>query len=87
MYPEATGPMVVHRLDMATSGLMLVAKTKEVHQNLQAQFKNRTVCKRYVAWLDGIVEKKEGHIELPSARIRKTGRGRCRCGSRKTCRD
>lgn len=65
MYPEATGPMVVHRLDMATSGLMLVAKTKEVHQNLQAQFKNRTVCKRYVAWLDGIVEKKEGHIELP----------------------
>ena len=65
MYPEATGPMVVHRLDMATSGLMLVAKTKDVHQNLQAQFKNRTVCKRYVAWLDGIVEKKEGHIELP----------------------
>ena len=65
MYPEATGPMVVHRLDMATSGLMLVAKTKAVHQNLQAQFKNRTVCKRYVAWLDGIVEKKEGHIELP----------------------
>lgn len=65
MYPGATGPMVVHRLDMATSGLMLVAKTKEVHQNLQAQFKNRTVCKRYVAWLDGIVEEKEGHLELP----------------------
>ena len=65
MYPEATGPMVVHRLDMATSGLILIAKTKEVHQNLQAQFKNRTVCKRYVAWVDGIVEKKEGHIELP----------------------
>lgn len=65
MYPEATGPMVVHRLDMATFGLILIAKTKEVHQNLQAQFKNRTVCKRYVAWLDGIVEKKEGHIELP----------------------
>ena len=60
MYPEATGPMIVHRLDM-----ILIAKTKEVHQNLQAQFKNRTVCKRYVAWLDGIVEKKEGHIELP----------------------
>lgn len=65
MCPEATGPMIVHRLDMATSGLILIAKTKEVHQNLQAQFKNRTVCKRYVAWLDGIVEKKEGHIELP----------------------
>ncbi len=65
MYPEATGPMIVHRLDMATSGLILIAKTKDVHQNLQAQFKNRTVCKRYVAWLDGIVEEKEGHIELP----------------------
>lgn len=65
MYPEATGPMIVHRLDMATSGLILIAKTKEVHQNLQAQFKNRTVCKRYVAWLDGHVEEKEGRIELP----------------------
>ena len=65
MYPEATGPMIVHRLDMATSGLILIAKTKEVHQNLQAQFKNRTVCKRYVAWLDGIVKEKEGRIELP----------------------
>ena len=65
MYPEATGPMIVHRLDMATSGLILIAKTKKVHQNLQAQFKNRTVCKRYVAWLDGIVREKEGRIELP----------------------
>ena len=65
MYPEATGPMIVHRLDMATSGLMLIAKTKEVHQNLQAQFKDRKVCKQYVAWLDGIVEEEEGYIELP----------------------
>ncbi len=65
MYPEATGPMIVHRLDMATSGLMLIAKTKEVHQSLQAQFKDRKVCKQYVAWLDGIVEEEEGYIELP----------------------
>lgn len=66
-YPEATGPMIVHRLDMATSGLLLVAKTKEVHQHLQAQFKNRTVKKRYVALLDGKVmqNKKDGKIELP----------------------
>lgn len=64
-YPDATGPMIVHRLDMATSGLLLVAKTKEVHQNLQAQFKNRTVEKRYVALLDGIVGQPEGVIELP----------------------
>mgnify|MGYP000174647784 FL=1 len=52
-YPEATGPMIVHRLDMATSGLLLVAKTKEVHRDLQAQFANRSIKKRYVAVLDG----------------------------------
>ena len=51
-YPEATGPMIVHRLDMATSGLLLVAKTKEVHQHLQEQFMNRSIKKRYVALLD-----------------------------------
>lgn len=64
-YPDATGPMIVHRLDMATSGLLLVAKTKTVHQNLQAQFKNRTVKKRYIALLDGSVLSDEGTIDLP----------------------
>ena len=65
-YPEATGPMIVHRLDMATSGLLLVAKTKKVHQNLQAQFANRSIKKRYVAVLDGIVlSERTGRIELP----------------------
>ena len=58
-YPEATGPMIVHRLDMATSGLLLVAKTKEVHQDLQAQFANRSIKKRYVAVLDGAIIKTE----------------------------
>lgn len=66
-YPEATGPMIVHRLDMATSGLLVVAKTKEVHQHLQAQFENRSVKKRYVALLDGSIDRMEktGRIELP----------------------
>ena len=64
-YPEADSPLTVHRLDMATSGLMLIAKTKRVHQNLQAQFKNRLVRKRYVALLEGIVPKDKGTIELP----------------------
>ena len=68
-YPEATGPMIVHRLDMATSGLLLVAKTKEVHRDLQAQFANRSIKKRYVAVLDGIVLSERtgstGRIELP----------------------
>lgn len=74
-YPEATGPLIVHRLDMATSGLLIIAKTKEVHQHLQAQFENRTIKKRYIALLDGIssvaqedtvvqIEKK-GTISLP----------------------
>lgn len=64
-YPDATGPMIVHRLDMATSGLLLIAKTKAVHQNLQAQFKNRTVKKRYIALLDGSIPFDEGTIDLP----------------------
>ena len=64
-YPEADGPLTVHRVDMATSGLMLIAKTKRVHQNLQAQFKNRLVRKRYVALLEGIVPKDKGTVDLP----------------------
>ena len=65
LYPNATGPIIVHRLDMSTSGLMLVAKTKEVHQHLQSQFLKRTVKKRYVALLDGIVKIPSGEINLP----------------------
>ena len=51
-YPDATGPLVVHRLDMATSGLMLIAKSKEVYLHLQRQFAGREVKKRYIALLD-----------------------------------
>lgn len=64
-YPEATGPLVVHRLDMATSGLLLAAKTQEVHRHLQAQFENRSIKKRYTALLDGILPEEEGVIDLP----------------------
>ena len=64
-YPEAEGPMIVHRLDMATSGLLIIAKDKKTHQHLQAQFKNRSIRKKYIALLDGIVPKDEGTIELP----------------------
>ena len=65
LYPDAIGPLVVHRLDMATSGLLLIAKTKEVHQNLQAQFSNRSIKKRYTALLEGIVSDEAGTIDLP----------------------
>lgn len=64
-YPEATGPLVVHRLDMATSGLLLAAKAQEVHRHLQAQFENRSIKKRYIALLDGILPEEEGVIDLP----------------------
>jgi len=64
-YPDATGPMIVHRLDMSTSGLLLLAKTKEVHKTLQSLFIKRSMKKRYVALLEGIIEENEGHINLP----------------------
>ena len=60
---------MVHRLDMATSGLLVVARTSEVHKALQAQFIGRTVKKKYVALLPlAILDKHlpaEGRIELP----------------------
>lgn len=64
-YPKATGPLVVHRLDMATSGLMLIAKNKETHKHLQRQFIKRSIKKRYVALLDGIIEDDKGVVDLP----------------------
>ncbi|WP_353119303.1 pseudouridine synthase [Myroides odoratus] len=64
-YPKATGPIIVHRLDMATSGILIIAKNKEAHKALQSQFIKKTVTKRYVALLDGIVEGNEGYIDLP----------------------
>lgn len=65
MYPNATGPLIVHRLDMATSGIMLIAKNKESHKALQAQFIQRTIKKRYEAILDGSLELRKGRVELP----------------------
>jgi tRNA pseudouridine32 synthase/23S rRNA pseudouridine746 synthase len=64
-YPEATGPLVVHRLDMSTSGLMLIAKDEATYVKLQSQFINRTIKKRYVALLDGVIKENEGIIDLP----------------------
>jgi len=50
---------------MSTSGLLILAKNKTAHKELQRQFINRTVKKRYVALLDGIVSKNKGTIDLP----------------------
>lgn len=64
-YPEASGPLIVHRLDMSTSGIILLAKDKNVHKHLQKQFIKRNVQKRYVALLDGLVKEDTGTIDLP----------------------
>ena len=66
-YPDATGPLLVHRLDMHTSGLLLIAKDKDIHARLQEQFETRQVKKRYIALLEGIPQGKEtkGFIRLP----------------------
>ena len=58
-YPEATGPLIVHRLDMATSGLMVIAKTEFAYHRLQEQFANHQIQKKYVA----IVCAKKGSIQ------------------------
>ncbi|MCD9541250.1 RNA pseudouridine synthase [Photobacterium carnosum] len=65
MFPNNNSPLIVHRLDMATSGLIVIALTKDTHKALQQQFINRTAEKRYVALLDGIVEQDCGEINLP----------------------
>ncbi len=64
-YPQATGPLLVHRLDMATSGLLLAGKTKEIHAQLQDLFESRQIRKVYTAILDGIPEVSKGCINLP----------------------
>lgn len=63
--PNAKGPLIVHRLDMSTSGLMIIAKTKQAHAYLQRQFIKRTIKKQYVALLNGTIKEDSGIIELP----------------------
>lgn len=57
--------MIIHRLDQETSGLMIMAKNKNAHKIIQMQFIQRSVKKQYLAILNGLVELKEGLIELP----------------------
>ena len=64
-YPEATGPLVVHRLDMDTSGLVLCAKDVVTASALNRLFSLREIDKHYVAYVDGDVNGDYGHIHLP----------------------
>ena len=65
MYPEAPAQPAVHRLDMDTSGLLVVARTVEAHRRISIQFQKRATRKRYVALLDGVLPGEEGTVELP----------------------
>ncbi|MGB5982402.1 MAG: pseudouridine synthase [Nonlabens sp.] len=64
-FPEATGPLLVHRLDMSTSGILVGTKSLKAHKLLQEQFERRTVSKKYIAILEGVVPQDEGFIDLP----------------------
>lgn len=61
-YPEA---LIVHRLDLPTSGILLLARSPEVHRVLSLQFQNRQVAKEYIAVVSGIVSQQTGEIDLP----------------------
>ncbi len=63
-YPNADGPLLVHRLDLDTSGLLVMAKSLDVYRVLQSLFAKRKISKRYVAWVDGEVDADEGEISL-----------------------
>lgn len=64
-YLHSNELFVVHRLDMATSGLLVAAKSVEVYKAMQHMFASREVSKRYIALLDGIPAYSEGTIEVP----------------------
>lgn len=65
LFPDCIEQPSVHRLDMETSGLMVLALTAEAHRELNRQFENRVVQKEYVALIDGVkTEPKTGTMEL-----------------------
>ena len=57
--------LITHRLDMATSGILIFAKDKDTHKMMQDLFKDRKISKRYIAVVDGVVTQEEGTISLP----------------------
>ncbi len=59
--------LIVHRLDMDTSGVIIIAKSAECQRNLQQQFAAHTIRKRYIALVDGTLPEPQGNIDLPLA--------------------
>lgn len=64
-WPDARGPLLVHRLDMDTSGLLVLGKTRRAHRHLQQQFEHRHIRKRYTALLERRPAAAGGVIRLP----------------------
>ncbi len=65
-FPSSEGPIIVHRLDMDTSGLMVVGLTERTQRELSIQFQRKRVVKSYIALVDGLVtEAEEGAIDVP----------------------
>ena len=60
-------PLMIHRLDMGTSGLLVVAKSAKIHKHIQQQFLRRSLSKRYTALLSKDIPGDEGEIDLPLA--------------------
>jgi tRNA pseudouridine32 synthase/23S rRNA pseudouridine746 synthase len=64
LFPAACGSLAAHRLDMETSGLMVLGLNPEAHRHLSLQFEQRRVRKTYVGLVEGMVEPDSGHVEL-----------------------
>lgn len=62
-------PGIVHRIDMDTSGLLVVAKTNEAHQKLAEQLENHTMEREYLALVHGVIPHEDGTIDAPIARM------------------
>ena len=65
---EKNRPGIVHRLDMDTSGVIVVAKNEQCHRSLSDQFKNRTVIKKYLALVNGNMDEQRAIVEAPIGR-------------------
>jgi len=65
LFPAASGPMIVHRLDMDTSGLIVLGLDRGAQRHLSVEFQRRRVEKYYIALVEGTVDEDAGQIDLP----------------------
>ena len=65
VHTECPDALIVHRLDMSTSGIMVIARGKEIESLLSILFQKRQVNKKYIAVVDGTVSPSTGMIDLP----------------------